>query len=243
MITCHLTKLETAVEQIKKSNPKMKPTDAALVASALVLTGRHAIALYGGEQYRWPEDYEQLTQRMSGEVDIINESIEPVKKTKSAPEEEPVTIPIGLMPNFSAGERLLENRKDLKAKLSDVLAEGVEFQYSPTDLGWQWALDRANWATISGKEVQRRIKVKATFTEGAVGVEVGTTTKKRSSKKEAAPVVEVEPVEELAVVDLADEPLVEEIALEAEAGLDEIEADAPEAKPKAAKAKAKPAKS
>lgn len=243
MITCHLTKLETAVEQVKKANPKLKPTDAALVASALVLTGRHAIALYGGEQYRWPEDYEQLTQRMAGEVEIINESVEPPKKSKTAPEEEPVTILVGLMPNFSAGERLLENRKDLKAKLSDVLAEGVEFQYSPTDLGWQWALDRANWATISGKEIVRKIKVKASFTEGAVGVEVGTTTKKRSSKKEAAPVAEAEPVEEIPVVELVDEPLAEEIALEADAVLEDIEGAEAEPAPKPAKSKAKSAKS
>lgn len=240
MITCHLTKLETAVEQIKKANPKMKPTDAALVASALVLTGRHAIAIYGSEQYRWPEDYEKLTHRMAGEVEIINESVEPVKKTKTAPEEEPVTISIGLMPNFSAGERLLENRNDLKAKLSDILAEGIEFQYSPTDLGWQWALDRANWATISGKELARKIKVRATFTEGAVGVEVGTTTKKRSSKKEAAPAAEVEAIEDLPVVEIPEEPIVEEIALEADAVLDAIGEDLDDAPaPKATKAKNK----
>lgn len=193
MITCHLTKLETAVEQIKKAHPKLKPTDAALVASALVLTGRHALALYGGEQYRWPEEYDKLTKKMVGELEIINQGVEPPKKSaKNAPEEEPVVVSVGLTPNFSAGERILGGRKDLIAKLSDLLQEGVEFVYSPTDLGWQWALDRANWSTISGGELHRRIKIKASFTEGAVGVEMGTTTKKRTASKKAA-VSEPEP--------------------------------------------------
>ncbi len=196
MINCHLTKLETSVEQIKKSNPKMKPTDAALLASALVLTGRHAIALYEGDQYRWPEDYEKLTKRMVGQVDMVNSAIEPPKKTKAAAEEEPVVISVGLMPNFSAGERLLDNRPELKAKLSEMLEAGVEFVYSPTDLGWQWALDRANWGTIAGEHLHRKIKIRTSFTEGAVGIEMGTAPKKRSSKKAevVAEIVEDAPV-------------------------------------------------
>lgn len=196
MINCHLTKLETSVEQIKKSNPKMKPTDAALLASALVLTGRHAIALYEGDQYRWPEDYEKLTKRMVGQVDMVNSAVEPPKKTKAAAEEEPVVISVGLMPNFSAGERLLDNRPELKAKLSEMLEAGVEFVYSPTDLGWQWALDRANWGTIAGEQLHRKIKIRTSFTEGAVGIEMGTAPKKRSSKKAeaVAEIVEEAPV-------------------------------------------------
>lgn len=198
MITCHLTKLESAVEQIKKSNPKMKPSDAALIASALVLTGRHALAIYDNEQYKWPEDYEKLTKRMVGELDQISASIEPVKKTKTVVEEEPILVNVGLTPNFSAGERLLGERKDLKSKLSEMLESGVEFIYSPTDLGWQWALDRANWATIADSEISRRIKIKASFTVGAVGVEMGTQTKKKPSKKAAASAAV--PEEELAAV-------------------------------------------
>lgn len=190
MFTCHLTKLETAVEQFKKANPKMKPTDAALVASALVLTGRHALALYEGEQYRWPEDYEKLTQKMASQIETVNSAIEVQKKSKSAAEEEPVIVTVGLMPNFSAGERNLAGRKDLQAKLSEVLEGGVEFVYSPTDLGWQWALDRANWSTISGNETSRRIKIKASFTEGAVGLEMGATAKKARATKKAAAAVE-----------------------------------------------------
>ena len=68
--------------------------------------------------------------------------------------------------------------------LSDVLQGGVEFLYGTHDIGWPWALDRANWNTISDGDLSRRIKVKAVFTEGAVGVEQGTNTKKRGKKGE-----------------------------------------------------------
>ncbi|MFN8220773.1 MAG: hypothetical protein U0S12_11670 [Fimbriimonadales bacterium] len=69
LITCNLTKLETALEATKKAYPKLKPTDAALVASALTLTGRHAIAIYDGTQYTWPEDYEKLTGAVARELE------------------------------------------------------------------------------------------------------------------------------------------------------------------------------
>jgi hypothetical protein len=195
LITCQLTKLETALEQIRKAYPKLAPTDAAIVASALSLAGRHAIVLYDNEQYTWPEDYSKLTAAMSREMEQVQESIEPtVKKTKTTVEEEPITVSVGLMPNLSAGEKLMENHENLKAILSDALQKGVEFVYSPSDIMWQWALDRANWSTIAGKEISRRVRVKATFTEGAVGVEMGTgTTRKRATKaSKAAPEVEVD---------------------------------------------------
>lgn len=189
MITCQLTKLETALDQIKKSYPKLMPADAALLASALTLTGRHAIALYEGEQYSWPEDYEGLTNAMVGQLKMVNEAIEanaPKRAAKSTVEEEPVIVTVGLMPNYSAGEKLLAERDDLKTLLSDVLQEGVEFAYAPTDIGWQWALDRANWNTISASEISRRVKIKASFTEGAVGIEMGVGgTKKRASRAKA----------------------------------------------------------
>ena len=44
MLTINLTKLETALEQVRKAYPKLQPTDAALLASALTLAGRHALA-------------------------------------------------------------------------------------------------------------------------------------------------------------------------------------------------------
>jgi len=190
LITCQLTKLEVALDQVKKSYPKLKPADAALVTSALTLTGRHAIALYEGEQFTWPEDYDKLTHAMVAQLKIVQESIEataPKRVAKNAPEEEPVIVTVGLTPNFSAGERLLGSRDDLKTKLSDILQDGVEFLYASTDLGWQWALDRVNWSTVSAGDMSRRIKIKCAFTEGAVGVEMGsTTTKKRATKAKAA---------------------------------------------------------
>jgi hypothetical protein len=190
LITCHLTKMETALDQIRKTYPKLKPTDAALLSSALVLTGRHAMALYEGAQYSWPEDYEKLTKAMVAQLEMVNEGIEataPKKTAKGAAEEEPVVVTVGLMPNLSAGEKQLEGREDLKTVLSEAIQQGVEFLYASTDLGWQWALDRANWSTISGGELSRRIKIKASFTEGAVGIEMGTAgPKKRASRAKAA---------------------------------------------------------
>jgi hypothetical protein len=197
LITCHLTKLETAFEQVRKSYPKLNPTDAALLASALTLTGRHAIALYESNQYHWPEDYEELTKAMVGQLEMVNEGLETTKKAKANTEEEPVLVTVGLMPNLSAGEKQLSDRKDLKALLAEALQEGVEFVYAPTDIGWQWALDRVNWSTISGGEVSRRIKIKANFTEGAVGIEMGTgAPKRRASKKVAVEAVAEAPVED-----------------------------------------------
>lgn len=191
MITIQLTKLESALDQIRKTHTKLAPADAALLATALSLTGRHAIALYEGEQYTWPEDYPRLTKAMVSQIDIVNEAIEanaPKRVSKTAPEEEPVTVTVGLMPNLTAGEQLLDGRDDLKTVLSDILQEGVEFAYNPGDIGWQWALDRANWNTINNHDVSRRIKIKASFTEGAVGIELGVGARKqRSTKKTEEP--------------------------------------------------------
>ncbi len=197
MITCHLTKLETALDQIKKTNPKLKPADAALIASALSLTGRHAIAIYDGEQYQCPEDYDRLTKAMVGQLQMVQEGIDntaPKKTAKTVVEEEPVVVTVGLMPNLAAGERILSGRDELKTKLSDILQDGVEFVYSGIDILWQWTLDRVNWSTVSDTELSRRIKIKASFTEGAVGIEMGAAgAKKKAPAKKAAPVADVEP--------------------------------------------------
>lgn len=195
LITIQLTKLETALDQVRKSYPKLNPADAALIASGLTLAGRHALAVYDGSQYRWPEDNQKLMSAIVREIEQVQESAEPVKKTTkaNAVEEEPITINVGLTPNVPAAESKLDGREDLKTKMSDILQDGVEYLYAGTDIGWQWALDRANWGTISGIELARKVKVKATFTEGAVGVEMGTTgTKKRATKSKtaAAPVAE-----------------------------------------------------
>lgn len=198
LITCHLTKLETALDQMKKAHPKMKPVDAALLASALSLTGRHAIALYEGGEYKWPSDTQGLAAAIAGELRIAKEALEGVKKAKAGVEEEPIQINLGLMPNFSAGEAILGDRNDLKTKLGDILNDGVEFAYSNTDIGWQWAMDRTNWNIVLGEELPRKVKVKAQFTQGAIGVETGTTTKKKAgSRSKAAAVVEAEPEAEV----------------------------------------------
>lgn len=249
MFTCHLTKLESAVEQIRKAYPKMRPTDVALVGSALVLTGRHALAVYDGNQFAWPEDYAKLTKALVTEIEQIQVVVEP-KKTKAAAEEEPVVLSVGLAPNYSAGEKRLKDRKDLQSLLSEILAGGVEFVYSATDVGWQWALERANWSTISGGELARRIKVKANFTDGAVGVEMGSTTRKRSAAKAKAVAVveEAAPDRVLdAAIDAAIEAAVSEVVpveMETEAVIataEEVKAGpAPETKVKATKAKAEP---
>ena len=199
MMTCQLTKLETALDQLKKAYPQLVPADAALLASALTLTGRHAIALYEGEQYVWPDDNEKLMRAMVPQVKITQEAIEanaPKRVSKTAVEEEPILMNVGLMPNLTAGENLLQGRDDLKTVLSDILQEGVEFVYATNDIGWQWALDRANWSTISDTELSRRIKIKASFTEGAVGIEMGAAgTKKKATKATKVAVVEPEPEE------------------------------------------------
>ena len=188
-MTCQLTKLETALDVLKKAYPQLVPADAALLASALTLTGRHAIALYEGEQYVWPEDNEKLMKAMVPQVRQTQEAIEanaPKRVAKNAVEEEPVLMNVGLMPNLTAGENLLQNRDELKTLLSDILQEGVEFLYAANDLGWQWALDRANWTTIAGQEISKRVKTKTAFTEGAVGVEMNAGAKKRPAAKKAA---------------------------------------------------------
>jgi hypothetical protein len=175
------------LDQVKKAYPKLMPADAALLTTALVSTGRHAFAIYEGEQYVWPKDNDRLQTAMIPHVKITQEAIEAnttKKAAKNAPEDEPVQINVGLTPDYSAGEKYLQDRKDLKTLLSDILQEGVEFAYQPSDIGWQWALDRANWSTIAGQDISRRIKVKTAFTEGAVGVEMGAAgAKKKSTRK------------------------------------------------------------
>lgn len=188
MISCQLTKLETALDQMKKQYPKLMPADAALLTAALSLTGRHALAVYEDKTYEWPKDIERLTMDMKPHVVQVQEALEAnvqKKSAKVAVEEEPVFLNVGLKPNYQAGEAILADREDLKTLLSDILAEGVEFSFSQNDIGWQWALDRVNWSTVVGQDLSRRIKARAAFTEGAVGIELGTAPKKRTSRKVA----------------------------------------------------------
>lgn len=219
MITVHLTKLETALDQVRKTYPKLKPADAGLVSSALVLTGRHALALYDGTQHSWPEDYDKLTRAMIPQMEMIHQGIEAApKKVSKTVEEEPVQVTVGLAPNLGAGESLLDGRDDLKAVLGEAISGGVEYVYSGIDIGWQWALDRANWTTVTGLDLNRRVKIKATFTEGAVGIEMGTAAPKKRATRGAKAVEAAAIVEDAAIVD---EEAIEELGVIEDLGSEE----------------------
>lgn len=195
MITCNLSKPEATLDQVRKTHEKLSPTDAALIASALVLAGRYAIANYDGRAFSWPENHHDLASALRVELEQLMEHFEaPTKKTKTAPEEEPVELKLSLSPNYTAGQSMLGDRKDLKTLLSDLIAQGVEYVYTPADIGWQWALDRVNWNTLSDGAFTRRVKLKTVFEGDTVGVEVGSSAPKRRASKK--PVVEAhEPAE------------------------------------------------
>lgn len=200
MIVVHLSKPESTLEQVRKAYPKLKPTDASLVANGLVLSGRRALCTFDGENYSWPEDIGKLTQALLPQMRQIQETVEAATKKaqRIAIEEETVEIKMGLKANFKAGEHLLGDRKDLKTLLSDILEKGVEFQFGPQDvIGWQWAFDRTNWHTLTDGELTRRVKLKTEFQDNSVGVELGASgAKKRVPKAKAAPAPAPEPIEE-----------------------------------------------
>jgi len=198
LIVCNLTKPEATLDQVKKSYPKLSQTEAALVAAALVLSGRHARAEYDGITYDWPEDNNRLQQALTTELAQLQQSADPPpKKTaKNAVEEEAVEVKVGLKANFNAAEPFLGDREDLKTLLGDILQAGVEYQYSPTDILWQWALDRANWNTVSDGDLTRRVKLRATFIDSTVGTELGVggvKKRKKASDVEKAEKAVIEP--------------------------------------------------
>lgn len=197
MIVVHLSKPESTLDQVRKAFPKLKPTDASLVANSLVLSGRRALCMFDDQSYSWPEDIDKLTKAMLPQMRQIQESVEAATKKaqRIAIEEETVEIKMGLKANFDAGEKLLGERKDLKTLLSDILEKGVEFQFGPQDvIGWQWAFDRTNWHTLTDGELTRRVKLKTEFQDNSVGVELGASgAKKRVAKPKAAPVAVAEP--------------------------------------------------
>lgn len=180
MITCNLTKPESTFDTIRKAYKDLKPTDAALLATALVESGRMADAVYDEKSYAWTsETYDAMATAVSKEVTQVQDTVEDTKKAKlKAAEEEAVTLTVHLRPSMAAGERILGDRNDLKTLMGDILQEGVEFLYSTTDIGWQWTLERVNWTTKSG-EMKRHIKFRADFLEPHVGMELGPGGKKR----------------------------------------------------------------
>lgn len=198
MIVCNLTKPEATQEQVRKSFPKLSQTDVAQLSIAIVLTGKYAFAHYDGESYRYPQDIDKFTKALAITLNQIQQSVEPTKKAKAAAaEEEPVEVKVGLSCNLLEGEAVLGDREDLKALLGKAVQEGLEFQYTATDILWQWALDRANWATISGGELTRRVKLKASFQDAATGTELGVGGKVKKAPKAAAAAKPVETEEEV----------------------------------------------
>lgn len=198
MISINLTKPESTLDHVKKAYPKLKQTDAALIATALVLSGRYALAVYDEGKYSWPDEYDKLTSSLLiqlQQIQVLSEG-EKKKSAKALAEEEPVEVRIGLVPNLSAGERILGDREDLKTFFSDLLEKGVEYTYSPIDIGWQWALDRASWSTLSGGEVTKKVKLKALFQDNASGIETGSGAPKKRASRAKAAVAAPEPIEE-----------------------------------------------
>ncbi|MBX3114919.1 MAG: hypothetical protein KF824_03185 [Fimbriimonadaceae bacterium] len=181
MITCNLNKPETTFDTIRKTYKDLKPTDAALIATALVEAGRFADAVYDDKAYAWvPETYDEFTRSVAREVTQVQETVEDTKKAKlKAQEEEAVTLTVKLKPSMAAGEKILGDRKDLKTLIGDILGEGVEYLFANTDIGWHWTLERVNWATLSGGELKRHIKFKADFVEPHVGLELGPGGKRK----------------------------------------------------------------
>ena len=188
MLTVNLTKPELTFDALRKSYKNLKPTDVALISTALIEAGRFAMATHDGLDYEWSvNDYEGMTRSLFAEVAQVHEGASQEKMTKkaraAAEAEEPVTLQVSLKPSFKAGEAVLGDREDLKTLVADIFAEGVEYLFSPTDIGWHWTLERVNWATISGGDLRRRVKFKPTFIEGAVAVELGPGGKRKASKK------------------------------------------------------------
>jgi hypothetical protein len=70
LTSCNLTKPESTFDSIRKTYKDLKPTDVALVATALVQAGKFADCVYDGQVYAWnPNQHEALTRAYQKEVD------------------------------------------------------------------------------------------------------------------------------------------------------------------------------
>lgn len=191
MITCNLNKPESTFDQIRKEYTKLKPTDLAMISTALIEAGRFASAVHDEVEYPWtPDQYGPLTNSFAREVLQVAETIEkasgPVKKRAAkAVEDEPVTLKLLLKPSLEAAEMYLNDRKDLRALLGDILKDGVEFLYLPTDVGWHWTLDRVNWSILTDGKMGRRINFSAEFVEPHISVELGPGGKRKKPRAKA----------------------------------------------------------
>lgn len=183
MITCNLNKPESTFNTIRKAYEDLKPTDVALIATALVESGRFADAVHDGQEFSWtPDQYEALTQSLSREVaqmqnEFEHEKASATKRAKAADEE--INLIVNLKPSVEAGEVILGERDDLKTVFGDILNEGVEFLYGPNDIGWHWTVSRINWTTATGSELKRRVRFGAEFVAPHTALEVSATGKKK----------------------------------------------------------------
>lgn len=186
MTSCNLTKPESTYDSIRKAYKDLPPTDAALLATALVEAGRLANGVHDGQEFEWsPAQFQAMIDSTSREVAQIQEHFEGEKTKKAAKnaEEESVTLVVMLKPNMKAGEAVLGSREDLKVILGDLINEGVEYLYSPTDIGWQWTMERVNWSAQRAGELRRRVKFRAEFVEPHIAVELGPGGKRKVTKK------------------------------------------------------------
>lgn len=186
MLNCSLHKPESTFDQIRKSYPNLIPTDAALLSNALVLSGRRALVHYDQNIYQWPDDYQLLTTEICKEIRIINQAnTDPTEKkvSKVIVSEEETEIVLSLVPNFKVGENYLGERSELKKIFADLLQVGVEFSYSPVDIGWQLAVNGANWNVISQENHLKKIKFKTKFEGNCIGMEIGSNTGSKKKVK------------------------------------------------------------
>jgi hypothetical protein len=192
LISCNLTKPESTFDQVRKAYENLKPIDVALVATAIVECGHFAKVVHDGNEYSWPDDQEKLAKALVGDVQAANESEGPAPKAKKLPkakaklvEETIIKLSIPVKANQQAGEALLGKRKDLKTLLGDILKEGVEYLYTPTDIRWRWSLERVNWSTVSGGELPHHVIFSPEFSDSCVGIELGPGGKRKKTKKGA----------------------------------------------------------
>jgi hypothetical protein len=185
-----LSKPEATLENIKKAYPNLTPTDSALLAVALTVCGRQALAEFEGNKYRWPDDLDKFASALGNHFVALKSHFEVSEKKRAAKamaEEEPITVTYTLHHNSDAGDEFLKGHNDLISLLHEILDGNVEYQFTPSDLMWQNAIDRINFDTRTGAPLGRRFLTKAEFAEGINAVEAGTSSKrKRAPRTKAA---------------------------------------------------------
>ena len=192
LISCNLTKPESTFDQVRKTFVDLKPIDVALVATAIVECGHFAKVVHDGKDYVWPTDQAILAKALVGDVQLAsNPNNEPkpkkISKAKAKLIERTVLkLSIPIAANQQAGEALLGKRKDLKTLLGDILKEGVEYLYTPTDIRWRWSLERVNWSTVSGGELPHHVMFVPEFTDNCIGIELGPGGKRKKTGKKSS---------------------------------------------------------